>query len=73
MDRIRELVTDSGIGGGMLFLRKRLAEKASLMSNNLNKIRKSDGEIFWERVLWAVGIATSKTLGQSNREKDGSR
>lgn len=51
MDRIRELVTDSGIGGGMLFLRKRLAEKASRMSNNLNKLRKSDGEIFWERVL----------------------
>lgn len=50
MDRIRELASDSGSRGGMLFLMKRLAEKSSLMSNNLNKIRESDMEIFLERV-----------------------
>ena len=50
-DRISELGSDSGSGGGMLFLMKRLARKASLRNKNLNKIRKRDGEIFGERVL----------------------
>lgn len=35
----------------MLFLVKRVVEKALLMNNNPNKIRESGMEIFWERVL----------------------
>lgn len=52
----------------MLFLMK--AEK-SLVSSSLNKIR--EGQDILGKIFWAVGIATSKTLGQRNSEKDGSR